>query len=170
MQPTEIQLLYDYNHWATARILSAMEQLPADIFTEPNTLVWGSLRGTLVHVMRAEWAWHARCLGTSPPALPDEDEFSTLANLIARWRDVEAAMRALVTGIGTKDLTRMIHYRTTSGIAQAQPLWQILVHVVNHGTQHRAEVAHVLTELGASPGDVDFIVYLRSRATDAPAG
>jgi uncharacterized damage-inducible protein DinB len=48
-------------------------------------------------------------------------------------------------------------------------LWQMIMHVANHGTQHRSEVAAMLTSYGHSPGDLDFSEYLRSLA-DAAAG
>jgi uncharacterized damage-inducible protein DinB len=43
-------------------------------------------------------------------------------------------------------------------------LWHCLVHVVNHGTQHRSEAALLLTNDGQSPGDLDFTLFLNSRA------
>ena len=49
------------------------------------------------------------------------------------------------------------------GVEFERVLWQILAHVVNHGTQHRAEAALLLTEMGYSSGDVDLIYFLAER-------
>ena len=71
--------------------------------------------------------------------------------------------------IQDSDLDREQFYRTLGGSEDTRPLWQLMLHVVNHGTQHRAEAAAMLTEYGHSPGDIDFTIYLRHRATDKTA-
>lgn len=74
----------------------------------------------------------------------------------------DRAWRAFVAGLADADLDRAVRYTNTSGTPFETPLWQIALHVVNHGTQFRAEAAVLLTRYGASPGDLDLIAYLRS--------
>jgi uncharacterized damage-inducible protein DinB len=49
-------------------------------------------------------------------------------------------------------------------VHQGMPVWLMLVHVVNHGTQHRAEAATLLTAEGRSPGELDLINYVEEQA------
>lgn len=58
--------LYDYNYWANAKILETAEQVSEAQFIEETPESHGRLRGTLVHVLSAEWMWRSRWQGTSP--------------------------------------------------------------------------------------------------------
>jgi len=56
-------------------------------------------------------------------------------------------------------LNSVYHY-SGEGYSRSRVLWHCLVHVVNHGTQHRSECALKLTNGGHSPGEIDFTMYL----------
>jgi len=147
MNKAEILMLFDYSAWANRRILNAAEGLSQEQFTAPVGLNYGSLRGTLVHILSAETTWRKRCQeGISPSSPLVEDAFPTLAALREHWSESEQAMRGFLTSLTDDDLQRTIHYRTTKGVQGQNPLWQLLLHVVNHGTQHRAEAAITLTQ------------------------
>ncbi len=161
MHKAAIQQFWDYNYWANKRLLAKADELSADQLTEKLPTMWDSILRTMAHVMGAEWAWRQRIQeGISPAALLDRGQFSTLDVLRQRWTEEEAAMRAYLDGLTDADLTAPIHYKNTRGETFNRPLWQLLLHVVNHGTQHRSEVALYLTNYGMSPGDMDFNLYL----------
>ncbi|HHY58136.1 MAG TPA: DUF664 domain-containing protein [Chloroflexi bacterium] len=162
MNLTDLKTLYDYNYWANHRILRAAEGLTAEQFVAPRDLSWGSIRDVLVHTMGAEWVWRMRCQEhRSPSALLDPHEFPTLQALQTRWTEEETAMRSYLDSLQEAELSQPLAYVSTAGRPFSSTLWHILVHVVNHGTQHRAEVAHMLTQLGHSPGDMDMILFAR---------
>jgi uncharacterized damage-inducible protein DinB len=164
MRIQDISTLYEYSYWATGRILAAATQVSTEQFLARTSHSHGSLRGTLIHTLSAEWIWRVRCQdGLSPSRMLSEADFPTLEALQTRWRAEEQAMWGYLTSLGDADLSRTIRYSRTGGHPQENLLWHILVHVVNHGTQHRSEAAAVVTDYGQSPGDIDFIVFLRER-------
>jgi uncharacterized damage-inducible protein DinB len=156
--------LYNYNYWASARILEAVGQVTEEEFTRPPSYSPYSLRGILVHLLTAEWIWRTRCQErVYPTALLAEADFPTLEAIKTRWAVEETKMRAYLATLDDETLGQPLSYQTTSGTPQAEKLGEILTHVVLHGMQHRAELALILTNLGHSPGDIDLIVYARTR-------
>jgi uncharacterized damage-inducible protein DinB len=120
----------------------------------------GSLRATLVHMLSAEWIWRSRWQGTSPMEDLREEDLPTLRALRERWREEERQMRAFLATLGEEDVQRVVEYTNTKGQTYAAPLWQMMGHLVNHGTQHRSEAAMLLSRLGHSPGDMDLLIFL----------
>ncbi len=167
MNTNEIIQLYEYNAWADERIMATAAGLSTARFLKPVArLSHGSLRGTLLHALSAQWIWRNRCQGVSPKATLAEADFPTLESLRTRWEDEEKAMRSFLAGLSDADLDQTIRYTSTKGQAFENTLWHILVHVVNHTTQHRSEAAMLLTEWGHSPGDLDLIVFMRTERID----
>ena len=160
MNIAAIHSLFDYNYWVNQRILDTAAGLSTEQFTAPGPVSHGSLRGTLVHALGAEWAWRQRCQGSSPEALLSQDDFDDMKSLAHRWREEEDAMRAYLAELTDDNLTATIEYTRTGGDRFETPLWQILLHVINHGTQSRSEAAVLLSHFGHSPGDLDYMIFL----------
>lgn len=164
MNKNDILTLYDYNYWATSRVLKAAADLTPDQFTAPAGLSHGSVRGALVHTLGAEMVWRLRCAeGVSLSALPAENDFPTVDVLRQRWAEEEQQMRAYLNSLTDDALNQTLVYKTTKGVSFENILWNLLVHVVNHGTQFRSEAAVGLTAYGHSPGDLDLLLYFREK-------
>lgn len=162
MNKQDITALYRYNQWANARILHAAANLSPEQFLADASYPHGGLRGTLVHILFAEWIWRSRWEGESPSLRIQPDEFPTFEALRARWMQEEKCLMEYVQGLTDERLNTPFRYKTTRGEPHEQVLWKVMVHVVNHGTQHRAEAAALLTDFGCSPGDVDMIYFFLS--------
>ncbi|MFZ3218038.1 MAG: DinB family protein [Candidatus Acidiferrales bacterium] len=169
MNTEDFRLLYDYNAWADRRTLDACAGLSAEQFTAEVVSSFRSVRNTLVHIMLVEWLWLERWHGRSPSAYPPVTEFPSLDSLRARWAKIERDLVDYVASLTPEDLQRVVQHKTTAGVAQAAPLWQMLQHLVNHGTYHRGQVTTLLRQLGAKPSTTDLIFFYRERAAQATA-
>jgi len=162
MRVDDLKTLYKYNYWARDKLLLAAGGLSHAQLIAESAVSFGSLFSTLLHILNAEWIWRVRTHeGRSPQVMELEERIDSLDTLRQISFEEEKQMYAYLNGLENADLDQVIHYQNMSGLPHEDTLWHILTHVVNHGTQHRAEVALKLTELGNSPGDVDLIIYLR---------
>lgn len=162
MKIDEVRLLYDYNYWANRRILAAAAGTTPEQQRARQANGSDSLHDTLVHTLGAEMIWRRR-LEQAGPRGADESEPATLAELAQAWVEDEALMRAYLARLTDDELNRVLHFQTSKGEPRQGVLWYYLVHVVNHGTQHRSEAASTLTGYGRSPGNLDFTVFLQER-------
>ena len=161
MNIQDILTLYDYNYWANSRIVETALDVSQEQFDAPAEFPWGGLRGTLLHILDAEWGWR-NFFESGKWDTPDllEADFPSMAALQGRFRQEEKAMRVYLSTLRDEDLTTHRLYMVPEGHTRDRILWHCLVHLVNHGTQHRSEAAAILTKLGLSPGDLDFTMFL----------
>jgi uncharacterized damage-inducible protein DinB len=174
MTAEHFRLLFEYNVWANDQVLAkAAAVAEADYFAVAPGLSFGSLHATLVHTLVAEIVWLARWQGGRPPeSLRDarqadrlaREEIPTFARLRELWRAEQAKQASFLASLTDTDVESSLSYQDQYGNPYTQPLWQLMTHALNHGTQFRAEAAVRLTQLGLSPGDLDLIVWLRQRA------
>ena len=162
MNLNDISLIYEYNYWATRRILEAGGQVSLEQFINTTGHSLGSLRGTLVHTLDSEHAWRMLLQHNTLDyfRMMKEEDFSTFEILETRWQEEERSMRDYLASITDGDLSGYIRYTTPEGERRERVLWHCLLHIVNHGTQHRSEAAAILTDYGHSPGGLDFTAFL----------
>jgi uncharacterized damage-inducible protein DinB len=160
MKSDVISVLYGYHHWANERILEQAAALTPEEFRAPGSASFSSVRDTLVHTLWAQDNWLARWQGQDNLPRYDPEDFPDSATLRERWRTADQAVEEFVAAQDEAALEQVVHYRNSRGEPFSYPLWQLLLHQVNHATQHRSEVAAVLTSYGHSPDWMDLTVYL----------
>jgi uncharacterized damage-inducible protein DinB len=160
MNIQDILLIYEYNYWANRKILTASANVTHEQFTAPASFPYGGLHGTLLHTLDSEWGWRSlfQKIEDASDLLPAD--YPTLSAIEARWQEEETAMRAYLASLHDEDMESHLRYIIDGGVQRDRILWHALLHVVNHGTQHRSEAAALLTDYRQSPGELDFTVFL----------
>ncbi|HET6308707.1 MAG TPA: DinB family protein [Rhodopila sp.] len=150
-----------YNRWANRRIYADAATLPDDVRKRGAGLFFGSLHGTLNHLLVADQIWMRRFTGEGP--LPERlnqilyEDFDALRG--AREREDERILD-FVTGLQAYD--RVITYRNSSGKTFQQEIGPALTHFFNHQAHHRGQVHAGLTIAGIrEPAALDLLVLQR---------
>jgi len=160
----DLKTLYAFNAWARARMLNAVARLDEAAYRKDLGNSFGSVHGTVVHILGAEELWLKRWHGESPTALVSPDAFASFAEVRRRWDALEAELQRFLAELTEDTVLRVVRYRNTRGDAYATPSWQMMQHVVNHSTYHRGQVTTLLRQLGAKPVATDLISYYRQQA------
>jgi uncharacterized damage-inducible protein DinB len=162
----DLRTLLDFNYWAHERMLTAVEPLSNEQYIRDLGSSFRSVRDTLVHMYSAEWVWYTRWRGTSPTEPIPSDRFADRAALVAAWRTLETDIRTFVEGLDDGAIAGAIDYRLMNGQPGRSVFWQMLQHVVNHGSYHRGQITTMLRQLGAqAPKSTDMIAFYRERAS-----
>lgn len=163
------QVLAEYNRWANARLYAAALKLPDDVYRKPTGVFFGSLHGTLNHLLLTDRIWLKRLTG-SGEHLPDQlnsilyDDRQDLTK--ARVAE-DARIIELVAAYDDAALARTVTYTNRSGRQFQQPIADVLMHFFNHQTHHRGH-AHACLSIvtGTEPPSLDLL--LMQRGTAAP--
>jgi len=141
----QARLLLGFNEWANLRILAAAEKLVPEHYSE--------LVGRFTHMLGTQRWWHAKWTATEygQHAVP-----VTIADAQAMFARSHDDLREFA---GSLTEATLEHSEQWWGSEQELSVGELIVQVVNHGTQHRSEIAVILTERGCSPGDLDYLFF-----------
>jgi uncharacterized damage-inducible protein DinB len=175
MTKDDIQLLYEYDRWANARVFKAASMVTPQQFTQDLGGGFRSLRDTLVHLVQGEWIW----LQVWNEALPDEaffaeldrrrdelfrpDRYPDLASVKRKLEEIEKDLIAFLDPLTDQALERVLI------IPEQAKIVHLMQHVANHSTYHRGQASLLLRQLGAQPLPTDFHVFIFERACEHEA-
>lgn len=142
--------LFQYNRWASDRVLDTMQGTE----TVPDRAL-----ELFSHLLRTQDVWYGRVRGTDHAEL-DFWETDSLPACAERLSDSTKRWQSVLDE-RAGELDEPISYTNSSGTPFETPLRDILTHVVNHGTHHRAQIALELREAGIAPPATDYIFFVR---------
>ena len=150
--------LFAYQNATMQRLLTCAAQLDEADYREHPGFGHGGLHDIFVHILAASWIWRTM-LETGQMARFSRRRFPDRASLQAQFDLEMAAWQAYLDQLDPAELDKTLSLKTPRGREYVMPHWQLLQHLILHGMQHAAEVAHLLTLKGHSPGDIDLLLF-----------
>jgi uncharacterized damage-inducible protein DinB len=144
-----------YHASANRRIIQTAAELSDDELRGPGPLDHGTAFQTLRHLVDVDWSWREFCTGNDvgPTYVWDQVALEDLASIDRFSADEDARLLAYVRSLDDVTLAEPLALSDEESV----PRWLIVAHVVNHGTQHRSELARFFTDRGHSPGELDLL-------------
>ena len=160
MTADELWTQVEYMLWADEHCRHSLQSVSEQQWRCPAACSYGSLAGTVEHLVGTQWVWLERLRGQSPRTLWPEGVGGSRQAVTAFWESVGSDWR---TELPRHHPEEVVAYRTTAGQPHAHRLADLVLHVGYHTAAYRGQVAAVLRGLGGRPEVTDLIAYLRER-------
>lgn len=172
-----IRLMAQYNQWMNARLYDTAAKLSPEELARDRGAFFGSLLGTLNHIMVGDIIWLKR-LGTHPAAhralepvrqreRPDaltQILHADLASLAQARKDLDAIIIAWTDELTAADLDHTLEYRNMKGVAARKLFGTLVLNLFNHQTHHRGQATTLLSQAGLDVGVTDLLVLIPEEA------
>jgi uncharacterized damage-inducible protein DinB len=153
--------LFRHNAWANQRLFEACEGLIDTQLDATAGGTFGSIRDTLMHIVGAQERYVAALAESGPVSVIREREpFPGLAEL----RDAARTSGVALVDLAAQAQTGATVTTSYRGESSTLPVWLLLVQAINHATEHRAQVAAILTQQGVEPPSMDGWTYHEAHA------
>lgn len=166
-----IRLMADYNEWMNTRLYDATKPLSDEQIATDNKAFFGSILGTLNHLVVADTIWLKRFLN-HPAAWPqiepirdamlptalDQVLYTDIRSLRERRDTLDTMIRRWTEVITESDLDHVLDYRSIKGIPARRSFYGLLIHFFNHQTHHRGQATTLLSQYGIDVGITDLVM------------
>jgi uncharacterized damage-inducible protein DinB len=169
--PAFCQTMARYNGWMNSNIYHATAPLSDEQRTRDVGAFFGSLNGTLNHLIVADTAWMHRLAPNADLPIPaaqitalNQVLTEDFAQLLAWRRALDDAINAMATSVTQATIDSELVYKRMNGMEMRTPYAIALTHFFNHQTHHRGQATTILMQLGIDPGATDLITMPGVRA------
>ena len=156
---TMVRDLLLYMLWADRMMLKAVREVKPEDLTRDAGVSFGSVLGTMVHMLGSQRLWLSRFAGNPIERRPGLADFPDLPAWIQGWEEMAAGVEAFLASLTEEQLAAGIPWTDSEIGSVTRPLWQPVCHMVNHSTYHRGQVASLLRQLGYPPPKTDLMYY-----------
>lgn len=158
---------FDYNFWAFERVWERISQISDEQFVEQIDYSTGSIRSIVAHMMSANRNWMGRLRDAEMPRLVYE-EYILQSQTKAKWDEQRKEFMGYLESLTQEQLDELVNWELPARELKSENLrWEILLHLANHATDHRAQILAMLHHHFHVPTvEQDMIFYLAERKED----
>ena len=156
-----VSLYIEYHNATTRRVWDGLDALSDAQFVKDDTYSRGSIRNFMVHLASTDRRWLAGLRELPDVGHLKFEDYPTRAVAREVFETVARDLAGYMSGLTENELARPAQ-------GMKEPRWQVLLHMANHGTDHRATVLEKMQEFGAPTFGQDFIFWLWERKKQTP--
>lgn len=168
-----IRLMAQYNEWMNTRLYDSALTLPAEQVVADKGAFFGSLYGTLSHILLADTIWLQRFsmhpfahrsldpVRAMPKPMSYDERQGELATLRERRVSLDKVIGEWAAELAEADLGHVLKYNNIKGTPFSRPFSALVMHFFNHQTHHRGQATTLLSQCGIDMGSTDLLMLVR---------
>ena len=159
-----LQQLSAYHLWANNLLMNVIKSLAPELHQKELPSSFNSLQKTVLHMWSAESIWWQRVKLQERIIAPADNFNGNMQDILKQFKTQNSQWNEWVIRAQTHHLEHVFQYRNLKGEQFKQPIYEMLLHLFNHGTYHRGQIVNMLRQLGIEKiPQTDFIVWSRKK-------